>query len=195
MKNDSRAIKAKTQKTMIKHIERFYSMATPEEIADGRDWYADARSFARRMAFKYSATVPQVAQIIAVLSPRISWEQNKANAEKFLAYGADVKIFATRAQKQKCAEILTGSYAIPETAQKTFSFAENIAELESPRVTVDRHASKIAINDLRGGSVSITKKNYLEFESAYKKSAERLGLRPYELQAITWITYKRVVNR
>ena len=188
-------IKAKSQTTMRKHILNWYNQATTDEVQDGLSWYEDAQQFARLMAYKYNYSVNQISQIISILSPQTDWNANKLNTELFLVHGKNIKIYATNMQKEKCEKVLNNTYSIPLTAQKTYAFADNIANTQSVKVTIDRHASKVANNVLQGGSVSIAKTQYLEFEKAYNFVANKLNITAYQLQAITWVTYKRVVNR
>lgn len=97
--------------------------------------------------------------------------------------------------KKRALNILNEGYKIPSTAQKTHAFADNISNENSSLVTIDRHASKAAINDIKGGSVVITKKQYISFSNVFNIVVAENNFKGYELQAILWLTYKRKVNR
>jgi hypothetical protein len=191
--------KLKTNRTMEKHILSWYNKASEHQLKTGLNWYKDAQLFADQSG-KYNAW--KLSQIISVLSPQISWTTNLENAAKMwncLQSGNDVlglKIFATELQKVHCQEIYNHDYEIPKTAIKTYNFARNIYNQNDINyVTIDRHAYKVAVNCLKGGSVSLTRKQYTTIADCYKKVARKLGITPCQLQAITWVTYKDFVGR
>jgi len=196
-------MKIKTQVTMRKHILNWYNKADGVELVQGLDWYSEANGYAIYLADKYNVNdLFKVSQVIALLSPQVDWETNKVNAEKIIkcwhAKGdfMSVKIFATEVQKANCIDCLDGGYSIPVTALKTRSFSVNICNPSiSDCITIDRHATKVALNDLKAGGVALTKKNYFEISKAYKAVSLKLGITPSQLQAVTWITYKNEVNR
>ena len=141
-------------------------------------------------------TLENVAQCVAILSPQVDWDTNKRNAVLIATtLDTDISIFASAKQKNQAVDALMNVYRIPETAQKIFSFADNIANPESLRVTVDRHAVGVALNDKSADRLRVTSKRYRELQAAYQDVARLNGLMPYQVQAITWLTYKRTVNR
>ena len=63
--------------------------------------------------------------------------------------------------------------------------------------TIDGHAYNIA----KGKRVTLTdnetgmgKAEYQKMQAAYYRAAKRIGLKVYELQAITWVVWKRIHN-
>ena len=79
--------------------------------------------------------------------------------------------------------------------QKIRSFYSNIRGLDE--VTIDGHAYNIALGIRQGltsDKTNMGKKLYREMQSAYVKAAKRVGIKPHELQAITWTTWKREHN-
>ena len=181
---------------LVRRIEWWLDQGTPEEYDQGMFWYAEANAFCEIIATELGFTLEDVAQCVAILSPQQSWDTNKRNAV-LIATTLDwrIHIFATKEQKVNAVLALDGKYRIPETAIKTFSFADNIANPESLRVTVDRHAMGVALNDREAERVKITPKRYREIERAYQTVARRHGAMPYQIQARTWLTYKRIVGR
>lgn len=188
-------MKLKTDQTMSKHILNWYKQANENDIKSGLSWYADAQKFCEEQAANYNVDVWAVAQVVSILSPQTDWTTNKNNTIKLIEHGPKIKIFASEQQKENAQKALEQGYSIPLTAQKTYSFAENISDRKSNRVTVDRHAVNAALNNIKASPVSITKKQYELVENCYKKIAKQLDIKPYQLQAIVWVTYKRVVNR
>ena len=185
-----------THAKLVNRIGHWLALATAEERTDGLSWYYEAGAFCSALGKETGFKSDHVAQCVAILSPQVPWDSNKRNAALLAtALTTEVSFFATEDQKTKALAALIGEYVLPVTARKTFSFAENISNPCSLRVTVDRHAVKVALNDLTADQVRITPLHYKRIEAAYCEVARNNGLLPYQVQAITWVTYKRVVNR
>lgn len=189
-----------TTRKIYNKLLKYCNLITCDDVQKGVNWYKDANSFAVKLSQKYGYSVEQVAQTISILSPQTDWETNKNNAEKALQVHSNgifvsmLKIYATKAQKERVQALLDGGYTIPPTAQKTYAFYRNIM-LDDSYVTIDRHAIKAAFGITQGGSVSISKNYYNMATEAYNKVANTMSLTGYELQAVLWVTYKRVNNR
>jgi hypothetical protein len=79
--------------------------------------------------------------------------------------------------------------------QKIVSFFKNIMGYDT--VTIDGHAYNIARYKrvtLTDDDTNISKSVYLEMQEAYQRAAKRVGLKVYQLQAITWVVWKRIHN-
>ena len=77
--------------------------------------------------------------------------------------------------------------------QKIKSFFQCIMDYDA--CCIDGHAYNIALgvrHSLTSGKTFIGKKLYKELQDAYIKTAKKLNLKAYELQAITWVTWKRI---
>jgi hypothetical protein len=64
-------------------------------------------------------------------------------------------------------------------------------------VTIDGHALNIARGKREGltsDKTNMGKKQYRELQAAYVSAAKRVKVKPSELQAITWTTWKRIHN-
>lgn len=181
-------------------IEKYMTQATSVEYKQGIDWYNDARLLCEKLAGKYDVSLLQVAEVISVLSPQKKWETNKLEVEAlFLEVFEGIKpafnYFATKKQLQECKDIINGNFSIPPKRIKTWSFADNIAHVNSVQVTIDRHALRVAYDDKTAKIDKVTLTQYKEAREAYKKIAIKYGLKAYQVQAITWCAYKRIVNR
>jgi hypothetical protein len=73
------------------------------------------------------------------------------------------------------------------TSPKTRAFVDNITWPKSEEVTVDTWAYRIAEGNLMLPAKGLNEKRYLVYAEAYKNAAQRIGLRPCEVQAITWV--------
>jgi hypothetical protein len=189
-----------TIKQQCYRIEKYMKQATADEYKQGLNWYNDARLLCEKLSATYDVSVYQVAQVISVLSPQKKWETNKMEVEAlFLEVYEEIKpsfnYFATKKQLEECKQIIKGEFSIPPKRIKTWSFADNIANSESEQVTVDRHALRVAYDDKTAKIDKVTLTQYKEAREAYIKIAIKYGLKAYQVQAITWCTYKRIVNR
>tara|TARA_R110002126_G_scaffold192495_5_gene340664 strand:+ start:807 stop:1340 length:534 start_codon:yes stop_codon:yes gene_type:complete len=176
------------------------ALATSSEFKAGLNWYKDARDLCTMLSIKYDNSVSQIAQVISVLSPQKKWETNKAEvvclyAQVFDNIEPPFNYFATKKQLEECKQIMLGNFSIPPKRIKTYSFADNISNLNSQEITIDRHALRVAYDDKTSTLDKVTLKQYKAAREAYKLSASQHGLEGYEVQAITWTVYKRIVNR
>jgi hypothetical protein len=77
--------------------------------------------------------------------------------------------------------------------QKIVSFFQNIMGHDT--CTIDGHAINIARGKRLGlTGMSVSSVGYKELQGAYRKAGKRVGLRAYEIQAITWVAWKRIHN-
>ena len=173
-------------------------------------WYAQAQSAAKRTALRHDLPLHIVVGVIAALSPNNRWERNVTDAANLIdAYlqgkgPDDVKVSCYNAMKAKAWSILA---AMPETdaevivilnGQKIVSFFCNIMGHDT--CTIDGHALNIARGERTGltsAKTNIGKKLYGELQTAYAKAARRTRvngrpLKAFELQAITWVAWKRI---
>lgn len=185
-----------------------YSESTKQEIQDGLSWYITANKRVLELADKYTVSPEKVAGIIAALSPAVSWTQNLSDANNLISNmvrGTQTKIRVTTYGKNKLKAVnIYNSNSFEEIdrlligcskiVNKTYSFYRNILEPEvSNTVTVDRHAIRIAMEEILKDVIWMTEKRYRTIRDAYIKSAKKLGLRPHELQAIVWLTFRRLL--
>jgi hypothetical protein len=193
-------MKTLTIRQQTNRINKYMSVATSEEYKKGLNWYKDARELCLILSAKYGNTLIQVAQVISVLSPQKKWATNKKEvvslySEVFDRLKPNFSYFATKKQIEECKQIMKGEFSIPPKRIKTYSFADNIANSASSEVTIDRHALRVAYDDKTSSIDKVTLKQYREARESYRFIANQYGLEAYEVQAITWLVYKRIVNR
>lgn len=191
----------------VRNILKVYRNATARDIESGIEWYARANSEARDIASRTGLPMKTIAGVMAALSPNNRWERNKLDAFNMcLAYvnGVDIddfKVSTYNTMKEKAWSILMDGLTSDDeilarlNGQKIRSFYSNIIGLDE--VTVDGHALNIA----RGYRVGLTEdatnigvKLYRELQAAYVRAAKRAGVKPHEMQAITWTVWKRQHN-
>ena len=196
---------------MSKHnIRKTYKYAlanlSEDELNDAKYWYDIAQNEARDVAIEFDMPVYIVAGVIAAISPNLEWGRNKQNAYDLIkAYlGGDdmdsVKVSAYPDNKRKAWRILQEMPDYDEmkiilNGQKIVPFYSNI--MGEDVITIDGHARNIYYNERVGLTTSrnhVGKKEYRHIASEYAKVAKELGLLGRELQAITWVAWKKKHN-
>lgn len=191
----------------VRNILRVYRMATPDDMRDGIEWYARAKREAQSISQRLGLPVSTVVGVMAALSPNNRWERNKVDAFNMCSayvkglYIGDFKVSTYFRMKVKAWSILEDSLTDDEdilsrlNGQKIRSFYSNIMGLDE--VTVDGHALNIARGvrvGLTDDATNIGVRLYRELQAAYVRAAKRAGVKPHEMQAITWTVWKRIHN-
>jgi hypothetical protein len=196
----------------IKNIINIYNLSTPEEIKHGVTWYKKAYIESKKLALKYDIPIHIVIGVIAGLSPNNKWDRNIENADTminaFINGNAieSFKVSTYNKMKEKAWLILETMPSYEETitilnGKKIVSFYKNINGDET-EITIDGHARNIFYNDRQGlttPKTNITKLEYAKIQKAYLKASKKIKvngsvLKAYELQAITWLAWKRIHN-
>jgi hypothetical protein len=188
----------------VRNILKVYRRATSEDIANGLEWYDQAKRYATIISSLSGVNLNTVVGVMAALSPNNRWERNVKDTERMVwawVKGEDLtdfKVSCYNTMKQKAWSILEDDLTDDDdiltrlNGQKIRSFYSNIRGLTE--VTIDGHAYNIALGIRQGltsDKTNMGKKLYREMQSAYVKAAKRVGVKPHELQAITWTTWKR----
>ena len=150
-----------------KHIIAVYNLATPSEVEHGMTWYSNALAMLKEMAQDMDS----------------------------------VKVSTYHTMKRKAWHILQEMPTYDQTVtilngKKIVSFFKNIMGDET-EITIDGHARNIYYNDRQGlttPNTNIRKLEYLDIQKAYQRASKKLGIKAYELQAITWVAWKRIHN-
>lgn len=175
-----------------KKLTSLFNLATDLQIIDGKKWYTDANEFCKGAYKLYDGKFSHqtIVGVLSALSPRNKWAQNKIDTIKVLdavCEGKDateIKVCTFHSNKFKAFEIAKGEQFITLDSRKTFSFVQNIAELNPNFVTIDVWHLRACFYKTKG---SIGKIAYEQIEKLTIKQAEKLGLKGYEYQAILWL--------
>ena len=187
---------------MIHNIISVYRDADATQHAEGLLWYSNAQKAAHNIAVKYDIAVYVAAAVIAALSPNNKWTRNIVNADALI--GAfirgdgllSVKVSTYHAMKRKAWDILAarpdydGAKAMLKGQKITSFFCDIMGEFN---VTIDGHARNIAYGErvgLTDDRTNIGVREYRALQAAYEEAARRVGLMPYQLQAITWRVWR-----
>lgn len=188
-----------------KHILAIYKLANPSEIQHGLTWYVNALTDCRNIANDLELPIHIVVGVVSALSPNNKWERNIVNAKDLCTAfinGNDmdsIKVSTYHKMKQKAWSILEQMPSYEETIEilngkKIVSFFRNINGDEQD-ITIDGHARNIYYNDKQGlttPNTNIKKSEYKDIQKAYLRASRKLGIKAYELQAITWVVWRRI---
>ena len=205
-------------KLAVKNIIAMRRKAKPEDVAHGVAWYAEAYEQCRIIADRFNLPIHIVTGVVAALSPNNRWEINIRNANDLICAFTtgstmdDVSVCTYSAMKQKAWSILgqmpdryeeNDTLIVDEVktilnGKKIICFYENI--MGDDTCTIDGHARNIAYNErvnLTDNKTSIGIKEYANLQDAYRIAASRCRvngrrLKAYELQAITWVTWRKL---
>jgi hypothetical protein len=196
------------QATLVDHEKMIHNIVTvlrdsdETQHAEGLLWYPNAQKAAYDIATRHGIAVYLVVAVIAALSPNNKWSRNVTNAatliDAFLrGDGIDsVRVSTYNKMKQKAWDILAarpdyeGAKAMLKGQKITSFFMDIMGEFN---VTIDGHARNIAYGErvgLTDDRTNIGVREYRALQAAYEEAARRVGLMPYQLQAITWRVWR-----
>lgn len=131
---------------------------------------------------------------MAALSPRLSWSQNQVRAHQALVEG---NLFGLGHCVAKAQAIIDGADPLDVLrGWKVRSFYENLRlGNDSAAVTLDRHSYSVLEGEVRGDYDQRELKHLWFYEGAadvYRTLAKELDVPTPALQAITWLTWRRI---
>ena len=190
----------------VRNINKVYALATPDEVTHGLTWYTTAKDACQAMADKYELPVNTVVGVVAALSPTNRWERNLLDAADML------ETYTGGGYKESCAPCTYRTMRDKAWAILDLAFVVNEAIavlLNGPKITdfywcimgvdvcvIDGHAWCIANGDRRTMQEvpAVGKKLRKELQGAYSRAGKKHGLTAYEMQAATWVAWKRIHN-
>lgn len=189
-----------------RNILKVFNQATQSDIDHGLTWYADAKSKAQEMADYLELPLHIVVGVIAALSPTNKWERNLKDAYDMLhtftagGYVEDCRPCTYKNMRDKAWSILT---TMPHD-NDAVAFILNGAKITDffycimgeDVCVIDGHAWCIANNDRRTMQEvpNIGKKLRQDLQTCYSRAGKKHGMTAYEMQAATWVTWKRIHN-
>lgn len=188
--------------TYTKNIRRVLENATVGEWEQGSKWYENARAFCVTTALKKSPSIfheipiERVIGALAALSPSCPWERNQNDLLGLLRGNPDYKCSTYGINVIKAKRILEGDLSAL-SGNKVVAFAECISNPWFSRaVCVDTHAYSIAIGKRITSEQmpNLGRARYDAVAGAYRQVADTCDLLPHQVQAITWLAWKREHN-
>lgn len=180
----------------MNHILDVYHESSREERLAGTQWYSEAYNLAYQLAHtpdhRPAVTRDMVAGVIAALSPLTPWDRNKELAVRAVT---DHKASGTLGNSVKAADRILSGEPVLDVLKSPKVRNFYLCIIGNPRaVCIDRHAFEVWQGKRYKDSErpTVTPKRYREAAEAYQRAADTLELRPSELQAITWLTWRRI---
>jgi hypothetical protein len=177
----------------VRRVLRVYRAATHAQTSEGLAWYHHAHGVAASLD---PADPRRAAGVLAALSPRVSWARNVELAAR--AY-ADGRASGTLGFSVRAADaILAGADPLSVlNGPKVRAFYTLISDPDDPvTVCVDRHGIDVAVgrrltDAQRSAWYPLTRRDLYEaFADCYRRAARRLGVRPAQVQAVTWVHWR-----
>ena len=189
----------------VGHIAALLAVADEADRVSGVVWYSEAHKFAQGLANETKIEYRVICHVIAVLSPTCIWERNKTDARavclEFIKTGRVTETeVSTYGQNRAKAERILVAWFAPEqwdnilSGPKVTAFARNIEDPNNLEdVTLDTHALSIAMGiHFTATTVPNPRPPIKErYRCAYRIAAHDAGLSPCQVQAITWLTWRR----
>lgn len=183
----------------VRRILAVWGTATDAHMDAGRTWYATARVHAETIAANNGLAIETATAVIAHLSPRTSWQRNLKGAYALCADPTMVKPAGCMRNNVYAAKRALASDRPADTLNgpKVRAFYANIRGDETA-VTVDTWAVRIAIGNGMLQS-EIEKRlsrvgSYDAVAHAYRVAAQRAGVSPAVMQAVTWVAARGRAN-
>jgi hypothetical protein len=202
-----------TFESAVANIKSVLDQATYDEVLVGKQWYSSAHEYAKALAKSGCISVTKAACILAALSPRVSWTNNKRDAMHIVRSLAMMQkinpnqLFAYDANVNKAIAIFwcpsddeSTLFSLVGNGNKTRSFANCILNPRNKRdVCVDTHATSVAagkrVTANEAGKLVFSKhKGYSQVAAAYIEAGTSRGYTGLEAQAIAWVAYRRLHN-
>jgi hypothetical protein len=189
-------------KEMVKNILYIFSTASPDDMAEGMNWYANAHEECRRIADKYNIDFTTIVALVSVISPGLMWGGNITMPEKVIDLwerGVPVEDWEGFAcwptNLHKAVRILDGDLTAMNGLKVEAFFANIIGETEP--VTIDRWAIRVALDDphLNGGKIAPSGKQvYNAISDAYREVGRIVYQEAMDVQAVTWCVLRNKYN-
>lgn len=178
---------------MAARILSCWSTATDDQRMFGAVWYGDVLAWAEELAGDTGHNVVVVVAVVAALSPRRSWADNKADAEVLLR-GGQKRRGVMRSNLARAQRVLQSDHPLGVLASgpKMYAFACNILGWTN-HVTVDVWAARAALGSDDKSHVARTLNwvgAYERIADAYRKAAAEVGVDACVLQATVWVVVR-----
>ena len=178
-------------------IEAMHGRANAEQLENGRQWYQLAHYFLSDIAADYGAPFAAVVGAFSALSVGNKLSQNCRDLFAIMDMGERANVATYKRQKLTALAILAGKDPRESLGVlKTRSFWQCIVWPKiAGRIAIDRHAVRVCWGKLTASDVSsrrytTTPAKYRQWELAYHQAADKIGILPHELQAITWLVFR-----
>lgn len=181
------------------NIYQVLNMTNDEQFEAGLNWYNEARDYCRMVSLETNRPFISVCAALAALSPRNKWDRNKLDLLELCKGNKAHKFGTFKAMVNKANNcLLVDNYQdlVNElNGPKIIAFFDNIYNEDSQMVTVDFHMHHIGLGMVlaEDDRPNLSKAMYDDIQRTIEQIAFNNKLRPYELQAILWVTWRELV--
>lgn len=189
-------------KVVADNISEIWQQYTYKDYQQGVKWYEEANQYSLELAEKYNVTPAKAAGVLSALSPLKEWNDNKRITEEFF----ELVKKAPASGWKKASHYLLQKRKAWKIYSITNPFIDQIGDIlhglktknffyciQNPSTTdhvcIDRHMIKVATGTER---TKLTSKQYLFLKKEYLNFASQVGMNPAQMQAVLWVTYKRI---
>jgi hypothetical protein len=190
----------------VENVLSIYRRSTPADMEEGMQWYRMAHKWAVDHTHGRTHLAMRNAGIVAALSPMNEWKNNKRKAEEVISKRG--RITVVKGQPNgiglgdnvvKACRIYKGEDPLDVLkGDKVRAFYQTILDPEGDfDPVVDRHAFDIAVGmrtDNKARSALQRKGVYEAFANIYREAARQANIGAAEMQATTWVAWKRIHN-
>jgi hypothetical protein len=178
-----------------------FNKADKFDLAEGLTSYVNYNQMMVRLADKYSFPLDRVVGAFVALPPNNNYEANLRSLVTLLwgmnaGYAEyDLPVTTYMQNKIKACDVLRGANLLDlARGLKVRSFYTNVLNPADRRtVTIDGHMVSIACGRyLRMSEAGVSGRRYIELCSAVIDVAQTVGLLPCQVQAVCWLTWKRL---
>jgi len=191
----------------IENLIDLWTLRDDIDELEGYRAYMGYNQVMRDFANFYDAPFDRVVEVFVALSPNNDYHGNLRSMASVLNAHQRGRVFATvtvstyRACSKRAWGYITGQTNFLDTVKgpKIRAFRDNIINhATSQAVTVDGHMIGAWMGEsltMKAAAVLLkSKRDYRLIESKIQKLAGLLKLKPHQLQAVLWMTRKRVLN-
>lgn len=176
------------------YVMQWWDKANDEQRRAGLHWYWKAHYLAQKMALSSGHSLDTAVGIIAALSPGTKWERNLLEAEALL-HGRPITHTTYTPNVVKAKAIKLGNHPSKVLGgPKVTAFYKLIMDpSDSNTVCIDRHAVRTCTKYKWKSDVEASqwlRKGYDSCANAYRNVAKKLGLLPWQVQAVTWEVFR-----
>jgi hypothetical protein len=184
-----------------------YQLSTSAERYQGGLWYPNALEMAHRLAGEFNIHPHTVVGVISALSPRNQWDRNlndAANTLKLFKAGGESaaltgKVCTFNSGKVKAVKLLADNVTDHSRIRDILKGPKlvefyNCITASLPDVCIDGHAYSVWLGDrvTLANVPKIGPKLRAQIKADYKRAADHLQMDPSAIQAVTWLTWRRM---
>lgn len=175
------------------NLKEIYDMSSLEDLREGKGWYECANSSSFQISSKSGLKLFQTSGIISAFSPSTRWEDNIRHAESFILYNTSSGHIRQQVSKANAILLADCPNEVSRILNglKTVNFYHNINSPDDDRyVTIDRHMVNLATRI--EGLIDPSPKQYHFLADQTIKFAKFVNLKPNQVQAILWVTWRKL---